>query len=112
MKRGEVWTLRDDGYAAKARPVVIVQSDPGEVFDSVVLCLFTTFESDNIPTRIRIAPDDKNGLLKDSYVMTEKIVTVSKNELGVRIGELQDMQMHSISAGLAAVLDIHKEDLE
>lgn len=25
--RGEIWTLRDDRYASKARPVVIVQSD-------------------------------------------------------------------------------------
>jgi mRNA interferase MazF len=111
MKCGEIWTLRDDGYAAKARPVVIVQSDPGEVFSSVVLCLFTTYKSDNIPTRIWIAPSDENGLLKDSYVMTEKIVTVSKDELGTKIGALQDAQMKSISMGLATVLGIQKEDL-
>jgi mRNA-degrading endonuclease toxin of MazEF toxin-antitoxin module len=30
MKRGEIWTLRDDRYAAKVRPVVVVLSDPGE----------------------------------------------------------------------------------
>jgi mRNA interferase MazF len=45
MKRGEIWTLRDEGYAGKARPVVIVQADPGDFFNSVILCLFTTFES-------------------------------------------------------------------
>lgn len=27
MRRGEAWTLRDDSYASKARPVVVVQSD-------------------------------------------------------------------------------------
>ncbi len=27
MRRGEVWMLRDDSYASKARPVVVVQSD-------------------------------------------------------------------------------------
>jgi mRNA interferase MazF len=54
MKRGEIWTLRDDGYAGKARPVVIVQADPGGFFDSVILCLFTTFESSHIPTRVHI----------------------------------------------------------
>ncbi|WEV65580.1 type II toxin-antitoxin system PemK/MazF family toxin [Bifidobacterium sp. ESL0764] len=27
MKRGEIWTVRADGYASKPRPVVIVQSD-------------------------------------------------------------------------------------
>jgi mRNA interferase MazF len=46
MKRGEVWVLRDDEYASKARPVIVVQSD------------------------------ETNGLKKDSYVMTEKLITI------------------------------------
>ncbi len=25
--RGDIWTLRDDLYASKARPVIIVQND-------------------------------------------------------------------------------------
>jgi mRNA interferase MazF len=60
MKRGEIWTLRDAHFASKARPVVIIQADPEDSFDSVILCLFTTFESDNIPTRIRIKGTSKN----------------------------------------------------
>ena len=39
--RGEIWTMRDDIYASKARPVVIVQSDEVGGFDSIVLCLMT-----------------------------------------------------------------------
>ncbi|MDR0519908.1 MAG: type II toxin-antitoxin system PemK/MazF family toxin [Clostridiales Family XIII bacterium] len=112
MKRGEIWTLRDDRYAAKARPVVVVQLDLGEEFDSVVLCLFTTFESSQISTRVFIPADKGNGLKKDSYVMTEKIVTVSKAELGIKIGKLKPAQMRQISARLAKILDIRKEDIE
>lgn len=37
MKRGEIWSLRDRQYASKARPVVIIQSDKHESFDSVIL---------------------------------------------------------------------------
>ena len=81
MKRGEIWTLRDDGYASKARPVVIVQSDDINRFDSIILCLFTTFDSNQIPTRVHIPANSNNGLRKDSYVMTEKIITVNKREL-------------------------------
>jgi mRNA-degrading endonuclease toxin of MazEF toxin-antitoxin module len=33
MKRGEVWTLRDDAYASKARPVVIVQADLAKILE-------------------------------------------------------------------------------
>jgi mRNA interferase MazF len=108
MKRGEIWTLRDDGYASKARPAVIVQSDRINQFDSVILCLFTTFLSDHISTRTRITADLINGLKKDSYVMTEKIITVDKRELGEKIGTLTAAQMSSISSQLANILDIQE----
>ena len=56
MKRGEIWVLRDEGYASKPRPVVVIQSDEITQFQSVVLCLLTSFDSTNIPTRVRIEP--------------------------------------------------------
>ena len=86
MKRGEIWSMRDDLYASKARPVVVVQSDDHDEFDSVILCLFTTYESSNIETRVHVKRSRENGLNMDSFVMTEKIVTVNKNMLGERIG--------------------------
>lgn len=106
MKRGEIWTLQDSGYASKARPVVIVQSDDIDAFDSVILCLFTTFESDDIPTRVPVKPSPENGLDRASYVMTDKIVTVDKGMLGFRIGKLDDHSMRSVSKKLAVVLGI------
>ena len=66
--RGEIWTMRDDLYASKARPVVIVQSDDVQGFDSVVLCLLTTFDSTDVPTRVRVEPSVENGLEKTSFV--------------------------------------------
>ena len=54
MKRGEIWSLRDQQYASKARPVVVIQSDEHSSFDSVILCLFTTFDSKEIETRVPI----------------------------------------------------------
>jgi len=106
MKRGEVWTLRDDRYANKARPVVVVQSDNMHEFDSIVLCLFTTFESKHIPTRVFISADLTNGLKKDSYIMTEKIVTVAKVELGEKIGILTDAQVIKVANQLTVILGI------
>jgi mRNA interferase MazF len=106
VKRGEVWTLQDDGYASKARPVVVVQSDRHNAFDSIVLCLLTTYESAHISTRVFISADKGNGLRKNSFVMTEKLVTVAKNELGKRIGVVSVDEMNSISQQLAEVLGI------
>jgi mRNA interferase MazF len=111
MNRGEIWTLLDEGYAGKARPVVIVQANPGGFFNSIILCLFTTFESSHIPTRVHITANETNGLKKDSYIMTEKLITVDKNELGEKIGDLTKEQMRQISSQLAKLLEIHKEDI-
>jgi len=112
MKRGELWTLKDRNYAAKARPVVIVQANLENDFDSVILCLFTTFESENISTRVKIDPTSENGLEKTSYVMTEKIITVEKTMLGRHIGNLASNEMHLIAGKLAKILEIHKNDIE
>jgi len=101
-----------DGYASKARPVVVVQSDAESAFDSVVLCLLTTFESSRIATRVAITPDETNGLKKPSFVMTEKLVTVDKRALGEKIGVLTGEQMRRIARQLARVLAIRKEDID
>ena len=39
MRRGEVYSLRDRQYASKARPVVIIQDDKIDSFDSVMQIL-------------------------------------------------------------------------
>ena len=106
MKRGEIRTLQDRNYASKARPVVVIQSDSHNAFDSVILCLFTSFESEGISTRVHVSPSIENGLQKDSYVMTDKIVTVDKALLGKRIGALSNDDMIAVSEQLKIILDL------
>ncbi len=48
----------------------------------------------------------KNGLLKDSYVMTDKIVTVDKAVLGEKIGDLTKNDMLKISDQLKIILGL------
>ena len=112
MKRGEIWTLKDRNYATKARPVVIVQADLENYYDSIILCLFTSFIAENAYSRVKIEPTVENGLEKTSYVMTDKIITVEKTLLGKHIGTLTSHQMHQISGKLAKILDIHRNDIE
>lgn len=106
MKRGELWTLADDGYASKARPAVIIQGELGDVFNSIILCLLTSFANDEVDTRVLIEPSDSNGLNKSSYVMTDKIVTMARTELGNKIGVLTKSQMDQVSYQLARLLEI------
>lgn len=51
VKCGEVWGLQDESYVSKPRPVVVIQSDEFTQCQSVVLCLLTSFNSTNLPTR-------------------------------------------------------------
>ena len=110
MKRGDIWTLQDDRYASKARPVVVVQGDLLD-FDSVIICLLTSFNHPGAPSRVAVEPTKANGLKKTSYVMTDKLLTVKQDELGGRIGALSDEQMRAVSRSLASTLAITKGDL-
>ena len=52
MERSDVWTCLYEGYASKPRPVLIVQDNAvSGQFGSTVMCLITSFVSDDIPTR-------------------------------------------------------------
>lgn len=104
MRRGEVWTVLADGYARKPRPVVVVQNDEIEGFDSTVVCLMISFTSDDMTTRVKVPPTTQNGLIKKSWVMTEKILAVHTSALGQRIGILEDDVMRQVEKKLAHVL--------
>ncbi|WEV67717.1 type II toxin-antitoxin system PemK/MazF family toxin [Bifidobacterium sp. ESL0769] len=106
MKRGEIWTVRADGCASKPRPVVIVQSDKETGFQSVVTCLLTSYDSDEMPTRVRIDPSSRTGLNKVSYAMTDKIVMVNRELLGKKIGVVGSQDMKDIDIALAKVLGL------
>ncbi len=90
MKRGEVWTVSGAGYAGKPRPAVIVQDDRFDAAASVTVCLFTTDETDALLFRLPVTPTDRNGLRSVSRMMADKLVTVSRERIGDRIGRLDD----------------------
>src|SRR5690606_28461624 len=79
VKRGQVWTVSGGGeYAGKPRPAVIVQDDAFEATASVTICIFTTNPIEAPLFRIRIEPDERNGLRTPSSLMVDKITTVSR----------------------------------
>lgn len=62
--------------------------------------------SDEIETRVRVTPTPENGLAKTSWVMTEKIVTLSREDFIQRIGRMSDEKMAEITRKVARVLGI------
>ena len=94
MRRGEVWTAAaGSGYVGKPRPVVIVQDDRFDATDSVTACAFTTDPTDAPLFRIRIEPNEANGLHEACALMVDKVTTIPRAKLGERIGRLSDEQM-------------------
>lgn len=88
MKRGEVWTVSGAGYAGKPRPAVIVQDDRFDATASITVCVFSTDETEAPLFRLPVGPSARNGLRSASRLMVDKLTTVSKERLGMRIGRL------------------------
>ena len=101
MRRGEIWTAAGgSGYAGKPRPVAIVQDDRFDATDSVTICAFTTDPTEAPLFRLRIEPDEVNGLPEPCSLMVDKITTVPRSKLGDRIGRLSDEQMVALGRAL------------
>lgn len=91
MRRGEIWSAAaGTGYAGKPRPVVILQDDRFDATASVTVSPFTTDPTEAPLIRLRVRPDEINGLREESSLMVDKIVAVSRSKLGERIGRLGD----------------------
>lgn len=107
MKRGEIWTVAGGAdYAGKARPAVIVQDDAFDATSSVTVCIFTTNPAEAPLFRIRIEPDQENGLHATSNLMVDKLTTVPREKLGARIGQLADEDLVRLNRAMIVFLGL------
>lgn len=107
MKRGEIWTVAGGGaYTGKPRPCVIVQDDAFDATQSITICAFTTDPTEAPLFRIRIDPDERNGLTAASSLMVDKITTVPKDRLGTHIGQLSDEDILRLNQGIVVFLGL------
>jgi mRNA interferase MazF len=101
LRRGEIWTAAGGaGYAGKPRPVAIVQDDRFDATDSVTVCAFTTDSTDAPLFRLRIEPDETNGLRQPCSLMVDKITTVRRSKLGEHVGRLGDEDVVRLSRAI------------
>jgi len=107
VKRGEIWTLAGGAdYAGKPRPVVIVQNDRFDATQSITVCPFTTNPISAPLFRLPIEPTQENGLRRTCQMMADKVMTVPRKKLGVRVGRLRDEEMVSVNRALMVFLGI------
>ena len=107
MRRGEIWTAAaGSGYVGKPRPVAIVQDDRFDATDSVTVCAFTTDPTDAPLFRLRIEPDEVNGLRSPCSLMVDQITTVPRSKLGDHVGRLSDEEMVRLGRAILVFLGL------
>jgi len=107
VRRGDIWTVAGGkDYAGKPRPVVIVQEDSFDATDSITVCAFTSNRTDAPLFRLPVEPNEGNGLRAACRLMVDKITTVPKTKLGVRIGRLDDEDILRLNQAMLVFLGL------
>ena len=89
LRQYDIVTCTLTGDYGKPRPAVIVQSDLfNETHASLVLCPITTHLVAAPLFRLLLSPDSSNGLKQKSQIMVDKIITIPREKVGNKIGEL------------------------
>ena len=106
MKRGQVWTVSGRGFAGKPRPAVIIQNDRFAANDSITVCVFTTDPTEAPLFRLPVEPNERNGLLSLSRLMVDKIMTIPREKVGDKIGDLDDGDLARLSRAILVFLGL------
>ena len=94
-QRGDLVTVSLQGDYGKPRPALVVHSDLLADLESVMLCPITS-ELHNASFRITVEPNPVNGLRALSQVMTDKLSTVSRTQIGPAFGSLDKERMRAV----------------
>lgn len=107
MRRGDIWTVSGGkDYAGKPRPVVVVQDKAFDATDSITVCAFTTDETDAPLFRLSVEPNERNGVHSPCRLMMDKITTVPKSKLGIRVGRLDDEDIVRLNQAVLVFLGL------
>lgn len=107
MRRGDIWTIGGGkDHAGKPRPAVIVQDDSFDATDSIMVCAFTTDETDAPLFRLRVEPNERNGLRAACLLMVDKITTVPKSKVRARVGRLEDEDILRLNRAVLVFLGL------
>jgi|SRR6266571_4348397 len=107
MKRGEIWTVAaGQGYAGKARPAVILQDDRFDATASITVCPFTTNPTELPLFRLPVEPSGGNGLRAPCRLMVDKILTIPRVKIGVRVGRLDEHDVVRLNRAILLFLGL------
>jgi mRNA interferase MazF len=107
IKRGDVVLCNLSGDYGKTRPAVVVQSD---IFNpthaSIVVCPITSFLIDSPLFRLEIIQNKKNGLLKKSQIMVDKIISIKRDKICKKVGVISPTEQDHLDNAIKLWLNI------
>ena len=112
MKQGEIWLINLDPTVGaeikKTRPAIIVSEDSLGKLPLKVIVPITDWKDryEIAPWMIKIEPNSKNGLTKDSSADCFQVRSVSQERFVKKFGNISDKIKDEIKSGLSRVLSI------
>ena len=112
MNRGQVWWAELPEPKASEpghrRPIVVVQSDAfnkSRINTVIAIAITSNLRLADAPGNVKL-PVAKTGLDRESVANVSQIITLDKQFLSERIGQLDTFAMQQIDEGLALVLGL------
>ena len=112
MNRGQIWwadlpdpIASEPGYK---RPVIVVQADEfnkSHINTIVVVAITSNIHLAAAPGNVKL-PKSKSGLNKESVANVSQILTIDKQFLVEKIGQLDNRIMRELYEGIALVLGL------
>lgn len=112
MKQGEIWMINLDptigAEIQKIRPAIIVNDDSLGKLPLKIIVPVTDWKDryDLAPWMIKLEPDSRNGLYKDSSADCFQIRSLSKQRFVRKIGKISKAELEEIKIGISKVLSI------
>jgi len=112
MKQGEIWLLNLDPTVGaeikKTRPAIIVSDDSLGKLPLKIIVPITDWKDryEIAPWMIKLEPNSKNGLTKNSSADCFQVRSVSQERFVKKLGNISAIIMDEIKIGLSKVLSI------
>jgi mRNA interferase MazF len=105
LKRGDIVTIAAPGDYGKPRPALVIQADVfNDIHSSITVAPLTSTIINAPLFRITLDPSRQNGLSRVSQIMVDKVLTLPREKIGKRVGQLGDTLVIRVARALSVWL--------
>jgi len=108
-RRGEVWLVNfNPGRGSEQRgirPAVVIQNDTGNIYASTTIVAAITSTIKEFPVTVVVAAGE-GGLRQRSMVNLAQLLTIDKQRLQKRLGNLNEATIDQMNEAIRVSLDV------